>query len=137
MERRCDQCGDSYEPKRPSSKFCSARCRNRAARSRKRAPLLQLAPRPALEVDDEDQRIGIGAALLIAFKPDVLGTPKGAIAVKLARDVDRSLPGTPGYPALVQQLRGVLDDLSGSAVAKPVNPLTSIRERHVGQRASG
>lgn len=133
MNRDCDHCGTPYQAQRKSSRFCSDTCRKMAAKARKRHPAVALVP-PAPEAEPA---AGVEAAIVDVLSSRVLNSPRGRIALKLARDVDASLPGTPGYSGLVRELRTLLDDLDAPAEAKPANPLTLIRERHVGQRPSG
>lgn len=129
MRRDCDQCGIDYEAKRGSSRFCSVNCRNRAAKDRKRNPAAASAATPI------EPPPGVEAALVQAMPARVLDSPRGRIAMKLSRDIDASVPGTPGYSGLVRELRTLLDDLDAPAEVKPATPLALIRERHAGVRA--
>lgn len=135
MRRNCDRCDTGYEAQRPSSRYCSDTCRKMAAKDRKRYPQPRAAALTA--VVDDSPSTTILDAIVAALSSRVLDSPRGRIATKLARDVDASLPGTPGYSGLVRELRTLLDDLDAPAEVKPANPLTLIRERHAGQRASG
>ena len=133
MTRDCDRCGAPYEAQRAASRFCSDTCRKMAAKERKFNP----ATAQVTLVLDVEPAPGVEAAIREALPARVLDGPRGRIALKLARDVDASVPGTPGYSGLVRELRTLLDDLDAPAEVKPANPLTLIRERHVGKRASG
>ena len=139
MQRNCDHCAQSYEAKLRTSRFCSVNCRNKAAKARKRgkvASVVRLAP-PDRAADLGPTSGGIHGATLAAFAPALLDTPAGQVALKLAGDVDRCVPGTPGYAGLVKELREVLTELAGPVAKKAANPLTLIRERHAGQRTTG
>lgn len=133
MRRDCDQCGTDYEAVRAASRFCSVNCRNKAAKARKRNP----QPVAPISTPMASVTPGVADAIGAALPDRVLDSPRGRIAMKLARDVDASVPGTPGYSGLVRELRTLLDDLDVPAEVKPANPLTLIRERHVGKRAAG
>jgi hypothetical protein len=123
---------------RATARYCSGRCRKRAADARARgaepvsAPVLRLAMPDAEPVE----RSGIGATMIARYGQDVTETPDGALAVRLASDIDQLSPGAPGMAALVRELRGLLADLEAKAAPAKANPLTLLRARHA-ERASG
>jgi hypothetical protein len=75
--------------------------------------------------------------MLASFTRSDLETPRGQVALRLARDVDDAPPLAPGLAALVRELRSTLDQMEAAQAPAKANPLTLIRERHAGGRASG
>lgn len=80
---------------------------------------------------------GIAQAVLDAYPDDELASPVGALARKLAEDVDRMLAGTPGYAAVAKELRAALAELDKRSASRKVNPLLELRRRRAQDRASG
>ena len=143
MRAQCASCGESFDATRRTAKFCSGRCRKRAADARARngqvIPMRERAAtaaqaRPALEPMDGPGPIEAG--LIAAYKEADLASPAGLIAARIARDVDRMQPGIPGYAAVLAQLRAAVDDLKSQAKPKQATPLTLLRERRAADRAA-
>jgi hypothetical protein len=146
MLRPCDICGDSYEAKRPTSKYCSARCRQ--AKSRGATPLKDvtksetrgitdsdIAPIATLVPDGDDGPGPLESALraeLAAVERD--GTTLGLAALALARRVDAGRDTGAGMASLVRQLEAT----ARSAVAdvrSEASPLDKARDQLAERRA--
>jgi hypothetical protein len=136
MSRACEACGVGFEAKHATARFCSDRCRKRHKRQGG-GTVVQFTPRAAESDPVDDARIGLESSLLAMYSDDLLASPRGQLAVKLARDVDQMFPGMTGYAPMVAQMRGLIDDLTGASAKKAANPLTLIRDRHAGNRATG
>ena len=135
MDATCAQCGEAFVAATARAKYCSDRCKKRLLDQRKRAGNVVPMTRPAPVAPDISP--GIGAAMLAEFDAAALSTTTGAIALKLAGDVDLVNAGAPGYAATVAQLRAVVADLRTLAAPAKANPLLLLRQRHDAARASG
>lgn len=139
MQANCAQCGRAFEGKTRRATYCSGACKKRAADKRKRmGQVIPMRPPvdPPSEPDCEGGDGALVASLRDAFKPGDLDTPAGVIAVRLAKDVDRLTPGTPGYAAIVKQMREAVDDLRAQATPRAATPLTLLQERRAADRAA-
>lgn len=152
MDRACEQCGTSLAGRATRARFCGSSCRRKSHDANKRnADVVQLPTRAkrsarkpaalpsatASPVPRPIERTRISESLLSSYSDDDLATPAGCIVVKLAADVDALLPGTPGYAAVVKELRGALADLESRTASRKVNPLLELRRRRAADRASG
>jgi len=100
MNRKCDLCGTEYKAQRPSSKFCSVRCRNRNARGHGAVVV-------AIQHDEPANGITVSAVrkeLASAGRED---TYLGAAALKLAERIDAST-AVMGFAGLVKQLEDTM-----------------------------
>lgn len=137
MPVACASCGQQFDAKRATAKFCSGRCRKRAADMRSRTgdvvPMRRATPRP-----EAIAAVGspLADALRNAFKDADLASPAGQIALRLCADVDALAPGAPGYAGIVAQMRAAVDDLRSQAKPKVATPLTMLRERRAADRAA-
>ena len=155
-DRTCAQCGTSLAGRSSRARFCGSSCRAKSHKAGTRnAEVVQLRTReqrkaaeaparkaPARkpkkpEVEVPIERVGIRVSILDTYSEAELTSPVGCIAVKLARDVDHMLPGTPGYASVVKELRGALDDLDKRSASQKVNPLVELRRRRLADRVSG
>lgn len=146
MVKSCASCACEFEAKRSTAVYCSTKCRVRAYEQRKRGEnVVPIRSAPAAPTDlqsladvpsSEDVPAGLVAGLRAEYKPADLATPIGLIALRLASDVDRMIPGAPGYAAVVKQMREAVDDLRSQAKPKAVTPLALIRERRAADRAA-
>jgi hypothetical protein len=132
MPRSCDSCGVTYEAKRPSSKFCSARCRVRASSAAKSgAP----ADAPVIVPSAE-----AGLLTLTTWgeleRAGRLETSVGVAALILAARLDATTTDTgSSIAALVREHRATLTEaLRGAAAADPMDELRAARDR---KRAAG
>jgi len=108
VTRDCDQCGVAYEAKRPSSKFCSARCRNRAARARAVtvADAAPLGSTAELLMSMESVFASTRAELLEA---KAVKSSAGQAALKLALLIDLATPlGASAVSGMVKELRATM-----------------------------
>lgn len=141
MRATCSVCGESFDAKTTRARYCSGRCKKRAADTRARGgKVVQLRP-PATDGESSispEREHGLNvSALMLAFTTADLLTPIGTLAAHLANDVDRTTPGTPGYPALVGRYQAAVADLTALAKPKAATPLTLLRERRESDRATG
>lgn len=124
MQRPCDECGKTYAARRPTSKFCSANCRNRAARRRKagvpdpiHAPVATAAGR-------------LAAATLAELGP-AAGTADGLLLLALAERIDAAADTGSSIAALAREYaarKAALAELRTPA-ANPHDELRALRER--------
>jgi hypothetical protein len=115
----CDVCGQPFEAKRPTARYCSARCRQRARRSglagARAGAVIVPFPEPA------------GGPLVRALEGDLrragqLDTWQGQAALDLVRRLEASTADTgSSYAALHRELRAaVAEALKGANAPKSV-----------------
>jgi len=142
MRATCTTCGEAFDAKTPRARYCSGRCKKRAADARARGgDVVQLHAPKDIQAADPDTAdapdFGLNVrSLLAAFTTDDLATPIGTLAVHLANDVDRTTPRVPGYAALVARYQAAYADLAALAKPKAATPLTLLRERRDNDRAA-
>lgn len=142
VQASCATCGAAFEAKTGRARYCSGACKKRAADRRARTgQVVALADRrPSAAPEDppdSDDATGLADSLRTTFAEEDLATPAGQIALRLARDVDRLIPGTPGYAGIVAQMRAAVDDLRSQAKPRKATPLTLLRERRAADAAAG
>jgi hypothetical protein len=150
MDRACEQCGSTLANRSSRARFCGPSCRAKAHKTaRRNAENAEVVPirreqrkprakrKPTAEPLPVQEPRGIVGSLTDSYSDDDLASPTGCIVMKLAADVDHMLPGTPGYAAVVTQLRAALADLDSRTAATKVNPLLELRKRRAADRASG
>lgn len=144
MQRPCDICGDLYEAKRPTSKFCSARCRQAKARGATALPAV--TKRETDEVTGSD--IASIATLVPGDGPGPLesalraelsaverdGTTLGLAALALARRVDAGRDTGAGMASLVRQLEATAKSAQAD-VRSEASPLDKARDQLAERRA--
>ena len=127
MTRTCEWCGEPFEAKRSTAKFCTSGCRAKSSNASKRAP----KPAPA-SVTPLPERSALVAAVereLTAAKR--LDTALGAQAVALATRIDSGADTGSAVAALSKELRAVMDAALADAetAADPLDELRARRER--------
>lgn len=147
MEIACAECGNAFEAKRDTARYCSTTCRVRA--HRKKGPKLPADVKTALAersrtaeeagpevvtgrvvIDDEPEVEGVAAATRKALRDGgVLFTPRGQSAMVLAQRLDAPMLDTgSAVAALVKQLEATLATaLEGQA--EEVDELEELRRR--------
>lgn len=140
MQRPCDVCGDIYEAKRSSSKFCSSRCRVRASRgavTESRPPVEPEISVPEVPTIVPDAP-GVGpveaAALEQLTKAERNQTTLGQAALALARRVDIGRDTGAGLAALVKQLEATVNAATAD-VKSEATPLDRARDELAARRA--
>lgn len=125
MTRACDQCGVDYEAKRPSSRYCSARCRNRSARANGGKPRPS-ASQP--EATAPDSAIADHVARELGNQVD---TAAGQMAIALARRLDANLDTGSAMAAVARELRTLIVEVLGNQpqAADPIDELRARRDR--------
>lgn len=123
--RPCDSCRTSYDAKRPSSRFCSERCRKRAQRG-------HVAPLIATPVADEAPA-GLRAATLADLS--LVGreeTSIGVAALALAGRIDSGQDTGSGLASLARQWQALMvQALDG---AKATSHVDDLREKRAARR---
>lgn len=109
--RACDVCGERYQAKRPSSRYCSARCRNRKARQ-------GLPDAEVVRLDVEGAVSSVAAAtraeLAAAGRLETsLGQAAMAAAIRL--DASRAVQG---YAAMLKEYRDTMREAMADVEAK-------------------
>lgn len=124
MDRACDSCGVTYEAKRPSSRYCSSRCRGRAARAGVSKPRQPSEPRPVSTSTEIAQHV-------TAELGDQIGTAAGQMALALAHRLDASVDTGSAMAAVARELRTLMVEVLGSMpqAADPIDELRARRER--------
>ncbi len=125
--RPCDSCGVLYQAKRPSSRFCSARCRNRNAKHPK-------PPGLVIPVGPPD---GALTAVLLTELGSVgrVETVPGQQALTLARRMDATGETGSALAALSKEFRAVRE-VALEGVAVVVDPVDDLRLRRDARRAA-
>lgn len=136
MQHQCSVCGQPFDAKTARARYCSGRCKKRAADQRSRTGTV-VSLRPDREAPAAAMSPGIGAAMLAQFPPALLESAQGALALKVAADIDQSQPGAPGVAAMVRELRALISELQAQTAPKQANPLVLLRQRHADAQASG
>lgn len=140
MKRPCDICGDTYEAKRPSSKYCSDTCRKRSSRGAVKAPDLTEGDGDLIELPVSARGIGQGpveSALRAELKTaERDGTALGQAALALARRVDIGRDTGAGLASLVKQLEAT-SKAATADVKSAVSPLDRMRDELAERRSRG
>jgi len=126
MDRHCDVCAKPLDAQRSDARFCSDRCRKRAARGG--------IPRADASVPPEG-RSGQGSGTLDAVRFELTAAGRldswlGQAALSLAERIDAST-AVMGYAALIKELRSTMDAALAGAetVADPLDELRARRDR--------
>ena len=121
MREQCAVCSEPFEAKRKTAKYCSPRCRVRAARQPKAEAA---APMPV----DPDAELWT-ATLDELTAAGRVASASGQAALLLARRLDSRLVETgSSVAAMVREHRAALADALKSASSE-VNPLDELRAR--------
>jgi signal transduction histidine kinase len=128
MTRACDQCGADYDAKRPSSRFCSARCRNRHSRAAGSRPKATKVPNEAPAEQPPDTAIADHVARELG---DQANTAAGQMAVALARRLDANIDTGSAMAAVARELRTLMTEVLGTQpqAADPIDELRARRDR--------
>ena len=131
MERQCDVCGKTYQPKRKTSQFCGGTCRARAGRGRAAAATAG-ASRPATATTYERPPISAAIAqeLADAKRTD---TALGQVALSLALRIETGMDTGSAMAALSKELRAALAEAVKGA-KKPESGLEGIRDELAARR---
>lgn len=121
MRKQCAVCPAEFEAKRKTAKYCSPRCRVRAARQPK--------PEPAATMPvDPDSELWT-ATLDELTSAARVASASGQAALLLARRLDSGLTETgSSMAAMIREHRAALADALKGARAK-TNPLDELRAR--------
>lgn len=124
MLRKCDVCDVEYEAQRPSSRYCSSRCRVRNTRSPRPKPVATLPPVPAPAAGGLTESTRVELA-----KAGRTDTPLGQASLLMARRLDAAVrePGM-GMAALVREYRATFEQaVKGAQTA--ASPMDELRAR--------
>lgn len=143
MQRSCASCGVQYEARRPSSLYCSGRCRQRAQRAKNAGRPIGAASasKPTKVAKAIPIRQSGGGELEQAIhreleRADRLETMLGQIALELSRRIGSSFETGSAVAALTKQLRETMAEaLKGVSVA--ADPLDELRARRDVKRHTG
>lgn len=127
MTRQCDSCGVDYEAERASSRFCSPKCRVRAARS----PTKSLDAPAVLATDPATSGL-LTATIRELEAANCLDTSLGQLAIEVATRIINPAETGASVASLTKQLRETLAaalDASGVVVADPLDELGFRRDR--------
>lgn len=133
MRKNCETCGEGFEARRRTAKYCSGKCRVQAQRGGGTAPVKALPPPEARfsEVGplEEVTRSQLEAAGL-------LDGIEGAVVLTLARRIDLAGPLETGsaFAALTKEFRASLAAaMAGAEVAN--DPVDELRARRDAKRS--
>jgi hypothetical protein len=130
MRKSCTECGEEFEAKRDTAKYCGERCKKRAQR-RPSAPSAPAAP--VVELPAESFAGSLTAATLADLeRAGRVDTADGQAALALARRVDLGAKETgASLAALVREHRAALAEAVRDAetAADPLDELRARRER--------
>jgi hypothetical protein len=126
MQRPCDECGQTYAARRPTSKFCSTNCRTRAARRRKAG-----IPAPVRAITDAPTATGRLAAATLEELGPIAETSDGLLLLALAERIDAAADTGSSIAALSREYAARKADLTETApkAANPMDELRALRER--------
>jgi hypothetical protein len=124
VERTCEFCGDAFDAKRSTAKYCSATCRQRAKRDR--------AKKSAKESDAPEAPQGLVASvrrdLESAGRADTFA---GQLALQLAKRLTD--PAESGISAMSKELRTVMaaamDGVIPPSAEEPKSPEAPLEEQ--------
>lgn len=133
MQRPCDVCGETYEAKRATSKYCSDRCKMRKARG---APTEHADPVPLGPVDAPEPEIGPVEA---ETRRHLAGVDRetsvlGQTALVLARRLDHGRDTGAAMASVAKQLEATLSSAT-KGVAFAADPLDELRARRDRKRS--
>lgn len=120
LRRACDSCGERYSYQRPTSKFCSSRCRVRGARG-----VVVDLPKQG----SATERGPVGAAVFVeleAAKQDA--SALGRMALAMATKVDAGRETGTALATLTRELRSTLDVVLARGV-KATDRVDELRAR--------
>lgn len=122
MDRTCEDCGKPLKG-RSNKRFCDSTCRSRAS-----VKGASSAPTPSS---------GVGEVEASTRARVDVSSPLGAVAVVLARRVDRAGLTEPGssVAALTRELRAVLAEVGAPPAGDRVDELQAKREARLRERA--
>lgn len=121
MDRPCDVCGQIYEAKRPTSKFCGSTCRMRASRGHVAGP-------PVVTLVTELEVGPVESAALAQLRAvERESTTLGLAAIALAHRVDAGRDTGAGLASLVKQLEATVKAATAD-VRDPASPLDLMRD---------
>ena len=128
MQRPCDVCGESYEAKRATSKYCSDRCKMRKARG---APVEHVDATPLRPIGDaQESEVGPVEAETSRHLTEVKreASVLGQAALALARRLDLGRDTGAAMASLAKQLEATLSSAT-KGVALSADPLDELRAR--------
>jgi hypothetical protein len=128
VRKQCTVCGQEFDAKRNTAKYCSRRCNVRAARQPK--PGVPQSDHPQMPVDPDAELWT--ATLAELAEAGRAGSASGQAALLLARRLDSQLAETgSSVAAMVREHRAALADAlkGGGAEANPLDELRARRER--------
>jgi len=127
VTRNCDECGTAYQAQRPTSKFCSTRCRTRQTRKRQAGevivPFAQQPPAPVTGLLTDATRAELGV---------LAETADGILLLTLAARIDAVPETSPALATLSKEFAARKSDLMAhapNAKANPFDELQALRER--------
>ena len=127
MQRPCDECGTPYEAKRPTSRFCSTRCRTR--QTRKRQSGIVTSP-PSLTVITDDKLQPLTDATRIELG-HLAETADGVLLLTLAARIDAVPETSPALASLSKEYAARKTEMLSRTQAKadPFDELQALRAR--------
>lgn len=102
MQRNCDSCGEVYEAKRATSKYCGSACRMRVSRGQ------SVDPPPESDAASAEVDAVTGATRSELEAADRLTSALGQAAMALARRIDTSRDTGSAFAQLVKEHRSAL-----------------------------
>lgn len=126
MQRPCDECGKVYAARRPTSKFCSSRCRTYA--SRRKSKGIEAPVRVAVDTPAATGRL---AAATLAELGPAAETSDGLLLLALAERIDAAADTGSSIAALSREYAARKAEMAEAATpaANPHDELRALRER--------
>jgi hypothetical protein len=139
MIKKCAACPNTFEAKRPSAKFCSGKCRQRAHRNPNRDAVTEAVTPPPVDLPTPGRTGGSteSATYTELEAAGRLDSALGQAALVLARRLDNPHMETgSGLAALARQHGATLAEaVKDAAVA--ADPLDELRERRERKQHAG
>ena len=110
MRRPCDRCGREYDAERPSSRYCTDKCRVEASRARRRGlPVSVMAAVTELEPPIQAPSGLVSSTSAQLEAAGRLGSPMGQAALVLAARIESGHEHGSAVAALTRELRSTLE----------------------------
>ena len=129
MQRNCDECGTEYQAKRPTSRFCSTRCRTRQTRKRQAGEVIVPLAQPRSAVIEPSGLLTDATRAELGALAD---TADGILLLTLAARIDAVPETSPALATLSKEFAARKSDNMAhapNAKANPFDELQALRER--------
>lgn len=129
-------CGTRFEASSPRAVYCSPRCRKRGSRAGVLAVPTKAVTAPPPTVPEVEVPSVTGAVIADLAACNVLDSPAGLAAVRLAQLIDAAtLMSGSSCAAWVREMRSALADAKSDAPAEEADPLDELERKRAARGA--